>query len=236
MKTYFGILTGLILLAPSLAPAAVNPAGLWEGSLKTPNGELGVVFNLHLDGAQWAAEMDIPAQGISGLSIDKVKVEGTAISLNIAAPGDPQYTGKLSGDGKTIVGTFTQGGSSLMLDLKWKSDPRAFTKTPVNSGEVQVLEGVWEGPLDINGTPLHLHLIFTRKADGSIAGTLDSPDQQVTGLRIDTISRTGESIKLEVKTIGGSFQGTLNKDASSLTGTWSQMGNNLPLTLQRKKS
>jgi hypothetical protein len=101
---------------------------------------------------------------------------------------------------------------------------------------VQVLEGVWEGAMDINGTPLHLRLNFARNADGSIAGTVDSPDQKVTGLRIDSISRTADSVKVEVKTIGGSYQGTLNKDASTLTGTWTQMGNSLPLTLQRKKS
>jgi hypothetical protein len=233
MKMYFAV---LILLLPSLAAAAANPAGLWEGTLKTPDGDLGFVFNLHLDGDQWVAEMDAPAQGISGLPLDKVKVDGSAISFSISAPGDPQYAGKLSEDGKTISGNFTQGGSSLPLDLKWKSEPRAVTKAPVNTGEVQVLEGVWEGALDINGTPLHLRLNFTKNVDGSIAGTLDSPDQKVTGLRIESISRTADSIKLDVKTIGGSYQGTLNKDASTLTGTWTQMGNNLPLSLQRKKS
>jgi hypothetical protein len=236
MKTYVAILAGLMLLLPSLAPAAVNPAGLWEGTVKTPNGDLGFVFNLHLDGDKWTAEMDVPAQGVSGLPLDKVKVDGSAISFSISAPGDPQFAGKLSEDGKTISGNFSQGGSSLPLDFKWKSEPRAVTKTVANSGEVQVLDGVWEGALDINGTPLHLRLNFTKNADGSIAGTLDSPDQKVGGLRIDSISRTADSVKIEVKTIGGSFQGTLNKDSSSMTGTWTQMGNSLPLTLQRKKS
>ena len=236
MKMYVAILAGFILLLPSPAPAAVNPAGLWEGTVKTPNGDLGFLFNLHLDGDRWNAEIDVPAEGVSGLPLDKVKVDGSAISFSISAPGDPQYAGKLSDDGKTISGNFSQGGSALPLDLKWKSEPRAVSKTPVNSGEVQVLEGVWEGAMDINGTPLHLRLNFARNADGSIAGTVDSPDQKVTGLRIDSISRTADSVKVEVKTIGGSYQGTLNKDASTLTGTWTQMGNSLPLTLQRKKS
>jgi hypothetical protein len=39
-----------------------------------------------------------------------------------------------------------------------------------------------------------------------------------------------------VKVVGGSYQGTLNKDASTLTGSWTQMGNSFSLTLQRKKS
>jgi hypothetical protein len=237
MKTYFAILAGFMLLAPSLAPAAANPAGLWEGSIKTPDGgDLGFVFNLHMEGDQWTAEMDVPAQGVSGVPINKIKVDGSAITLNMPGPGDPQYAGKLSEDGKTISGNFTQGGTSLPLNLKWKSEPRAVTKTSVNSGEVQVLEGVWEGALEVNGTPLHLSFNFTRNADGSIAGTVDSPDQKVSGLRIDSISRTADSVKLEVKVVGGSYQGTLNKDASTLTGSWTQMGNSFSLTLQRKKS
>jgi uncharacterized protein len=236
MKICVAILAAFLLLSPALAPAAANPAGLWEGTVKAPNGDLGLAFNLHRDGDQWSAEMDVPAQGVSGVPLDKVKVDGSAISFSISAPGDPQYAGKLSQDGKTISGNLTQGGTSLTLDLKWKSEPRAVTKTPANSGEVQVLEGVWEGALDINGTPLHLRLNFTKNADGSIAGTLDSPDQKVTGLRIDGISRTADSVTIDVKTIGGSYQGTLSNDASTLTGTWTQMGNGLPLTLQRKKS
>jgi len=36
--------------------------------------------------------------------------------------------------------------------------------------------------------------------------------------------------------IGGGFEGTLNKDASAVAGTWSQGGGSLPLTLQRKKA
>jgi hypothetical protein len=41
---------------------------------------------------------------------------------------------------------------------------------------------------------------------------------------------------MEVKTVGGSYEGTLNKDASAMTGTWSQGGGSLPLTMQRQKA
>ena len=98
-----------------------------------------------------------------------------------------------------------------------------------------MLEGVWEGALDANGTVLHLRFNFIKSADGSIAATLDSVDQGANGLPVTTIARTGDTVKMEVKAVGGTFEGTLNKDASAMAGTWTQGGGGLPLTMQRKK-
>jgi hypothetical protein len=237
MKRYAAIIAALLLLAPAAAMAATDPAGVWEGTIKTPNGDMGLVLNLHRDGDKWAAEMDIPVQGVSGLPLTNVKVDGAAVGFAIpGAPGDPHYDGKLAEDGKGISGTFSQGGASLPLDLKWTSAPRTVEKAPANTGEVQVLEGVWEGVLEVpGGTSLHLRFNFTKNADGSIAGMLDSVDQKVI-FTVNSIGRTGDTVKLGVQAIGGAFEGTLNKDASAMAGTWSQGGGSLPLSVQRKKA
>jgi hypothetical protein len=234
MKRYLAVLAGALLLAPATVLSATNPAGVWEGTLKTPNADLGFIFNLHRDGDKWAAELDIPMQGLSALPLQNVKVDGPAIGF--ALPGDAHYDGKLSEDGKSISGSFTQGGASLSLDLKWKSEPRAVEKAPANTGDVQVLEGVWEGVLDANGQQLHLRFNFTKNADGSITATLDSLDQGANGLPVTSIARTGDSIKLDLKIISGSYEGALNKDASAMTGTFTQAGAPLPLNLQRKQA
>ena len=237
MKRYIAIFAGLLMLAPAAVLAATNPAGVWEGSLSTPNGEIGFVFNLHRDGDKWAVEMDVPIQGISGLPLSDVKVDGAAIGFPMPGPGDPHFDGKLSEDGKSVSGSFTQGGQAIPLNLKWKSEPRAVEKAAhANTGDVQVLEGVWEGVLDANGTQLHLRFNFTKKADGSIAGAVDSLDQGVNGLAVQSIARTGDTVKMDIKAVGGAYEGALNKDASTLTGTWSQGGGSLPLTMQRKKA
>jgi hypothetical protein len=236
MKLYAAILSGLVLLAPAAAFAAKDPAGLWEGSLKTPNAEVGFVFNIHHDGDKWAAEMDVPMQGASDVPLKDVKVDGASVSFAIPAPGEPRFDGKLSDDGKTITGNFGQGGAMLPLELKWKSEPRAAARIEPNSGDIQVLEGVWEGALETGGPTLHLRLNFVKNADGSITGTLDSIDQNANGIPINTISRKGDTIKLVVKIVGGGFEGDLDKMAATMKGTWSQGGGDMPLTLQRAKA
>jgi len=237
MIRYAAILAGLLVLAPAAVRAATNPAGVWEGTLKTPNGELGFVFNLHRDGDKWAGEVDIPAQGVSSLPLTNVKVDGAAIGFTIpAGPGEPHYDGKLSEDGKSMSGTFSQGPAAIPLELKWKSEPRAVEKAPANTGDVQVLEGLWEGVLDAGAQQLHVRFNFTKNADGSITGTLDSVDQGANGLPVASIARTGDTVKMDVKVVNGSYEGTLSKDAATMTGTFTQNGAPMPLTLQRKKA
>jgi hypothetical protein len=235
MQRKVAVLLGAMLLLPA-AMMAANAAGRWEGAIKTPQADLGVVLNLHRDGDQWAGEMDIPDQHVSELPLKDVKVDGAAVRFSLSGAGDASFDGKLSEDGKTISGNFSQGGASLPLTLTWKSEPKAVSKAPANSGEVQALEGVWEGAMDANGAQLRLRFHFTKNADGSITGTVDSLDQGADGIPIASIAHTGDTVKLEVKVVGGSYEGTLNKDASTLTGTWSQGGNSLPLTLQRRKA
>jgi hypothetical protein len=50
------------------------------------------------------------------------------------------------------------------------------------------------------------------------------------------MARTGDTVKLDVKAIGGVYEGTLNKDASAMAGTWTQGGGSLPLSEQRKQA
>src|SRR5579862_4375298 len=128
MKTYSTILIGLSLLMPAAMQGAKDPAGLWEGTLKTPQADIGFLFNVHRDGDRWAAEMDVPMQGASEIPLKDVKVDGATVSFAIPAPGDPHFEGKLSEDGKTIAGNFNQGGAALPLELKWKSEARTPAK------------------------------------------------------------------------------------------------------------
>ncbi|MEP6464708.1 MAG: alpha/beta fold hydrolase [Parafilimonas sp.] len=94
--------------------------------------------------------------------------------------------------------------------------------------------GIWNGTLNIAGQ-LHLVLHVTQLNDGTYSGTLDSPDQNATGIKCDsvqTISDTsGNTLTFTIKKLHVSYTGKLLND-STLSGTFTQ-GVNIPLDLFR---
>ena len=91
-------------------------------------------------------------------------------------------------------------------------------------------EGTWQGTLDA-GQKLRLALTLSKKADGTYSGTVDSLDQGST-IPIEVITINGDSIHLELQTVGATFDGKLNADGSELIGQFTQ-GSTLPLTFKR---
>ena len=67
---------------------------------------------------------------------------------------------------------------------------------------------------------------------GRLTGTMDSPDQGATGIRIDEARAAGGSLRLRVGGVKGSYTGKTSKDGHSVTGTWRQ-GVSAPLALKR---
>jgi len=100
----------------------------------------------------------------------------------------------------------------------------------------QTVEGDWQGTLKAVGGELRLVLHVTKDEKGGLKATLDSVDQNSMGMLVTAISLTDATLKFEMKQIAGSFEGTIDKALNSISGTWTQMGNSLPLTLKRKSA
>ena len=214
----------------STAAAAAAPAGHWVGTIDTGPG-IGVEIDLATKGAgAWYGTISIPVQGTRGVPLADLAVKGSAVSFAIkGAPGDPQYSGTLSQDGKTISGTFTQGGGAVPLTLTWKGDAKF--DVPAKSTRItKELEGSWEGTLDVKGTMLRLVLKLAN-AEGGASGTLISLDQNNVEIPVSTITQDGSSVKVLVNMISGSFTGELK--GGELSGTWAQGPLSLPLVFKR---
>lgn len=94
------------------------------------------------------------------------------------------------------------------------------------------IEGDWDGTLDAGGAKLRL-VVHVVKKDSVLSATMDSPDQGATGLPIDSITLSSASVRFEMKSLGGLYEGELAKDDSQIVGNWMQGGQTFPLTLKR---
>lgn len=96
--------------------------------------------------------------------------------------------------------------------------------------------GDWNGVLDLGGgNSLHLVVHITQAQDGSLTGTVDSPDQGANGIKISAATYKEPALHFECSDIGGSYDGTMSSDKTKITGTWSQNGNSLALNLARSQ-
>ena len=223
----------LLLLLPASTlharQAAAPPSGQWVGTLPAEPG-LEMEINLDRKGAEWYGTISVPQQGAKGLPLGVVTVKSQTVTFTLqGAAGDPRFSGELSADGKTISGTFTQGGGSLPLSLAWKGPPK-FGVPQKSTPITKDFAGPWEGTLDVNGTTLHLRLVLANGSAGA-TGVLVSLDQNNAELPISTITQDSTRLKLDLSMISGAFDGEL-KDGE-LAGTWTQGPISRPIVFKR---
>jgi pimeloyl-ACP methyl ester carboxylesterase len=126
MRNFFSVLSCILICLP-VTMAVASPftiqsdkkiEGSWLGTLEVPGGKLRVVANVTRkpDGTLTAL-MDSPDQGAKGIPISRIALKGSAFTLEVASVG-ASFEGKLSADGKEIVGIFKQGGGEFPLTLK----------------------------------------------------------------------------------------------------------------------
>jgi len=129
---------------------------------------------------------------------------------------------------KPRVSLFVLGvGLTLMLGLR-------IVPTLAMAADTQPIVANWEGTLDPGAQPKKRIVVhITASQDGSLSGTIDYPDQDTSGILITAITYNGSTLHFESSSIQGSYDGTMNKDNSEITGTWKQGGAPLSLILKR---
>ena len=108
--------------APQAAPAATPTgqisgiAGTWQGTLHAGR-DLRIVAKFTADGAALQATMYSIDQSGDGIPASSASFADGTLKFAITMIGG-SYEGKLASDGKSIAGTWTQGGSPLPLVLE----------------------------------------------------------------------------------------------------------------------
>jgi fermentation-respiration switch protein FrsA (DUF1100 family) len=230
---------GLIVTAALLFFLASIPAqsqnldltGDWQGTLSAGGQQLRLVLHItKAPGASLKATLDsIDQPGADGIPVTAISLKDSKLSLEVAMVHGT-YEGKVSADGKTITGTWTQG-QPLPLEFK-RAD------APVQPVKPSDIDGAWIGTLDL-GIKLRVVFHIAATPDG-LTATLDSPDQGANGIPASSVKRDGSSLKIEIEKISGTFEGKIAADPSSgnpssIDGTFTQLGSPHPLVLKRVK-
>jgi fermentation-respiration switch protein FrsA (DUF1100 family) len=94
------------------------------------------------------------------------------------------------------------------------------------------ITGDWQGTLNAGDAHFRIAWHVVAAKDGSITSTLDNLDQSIYGIKVKSTVLNGSSLTLAVDdtiqangeeiNVRGSFEGTLDKDATEVKGTWSQ--------------
>jgi pimeloyl-ACP methyl ester carboxylesterase len=96
------------------------------------------------------------------------------------------------------------------------------------------LAGHWLGVLaPAPGVELRLAMEVTEPSPGKPEGVLISLDQGAARLPLTAINEHDGAVLLEVKRVGGSFDGVFRNDGAELAGTWKQGSGALPLVFKR---
>ena len=100
---------------------------------------------------------------------------------------------------------------------------------PNPSGEG--ITGVWQGTIKVNEqTELRVVFKISRKTDGTLTATMDSPDQGATNIPVEEVGLDDGNLRMEVRSVMGVFEGKIGP--ATIEGVWKQSGMTLPLVLK----
>jgi serine-type D-Ala-D-Ala carboxypeptidase/endopeptidase len=189
----------------------------------------GVVGPLHLKlhlkaGAGGAVDgtLDSVDQGATGLPCANFNLEHTTLSFEVPSVGG-KWHGTVSDDGATLTGSWWQGAEIPLVFHRDASFDAAEKPSRV--------DGVWLGTL---GGKLRVQVHVKSDRAGKEYCSMDSLDQGASDLPCENVQLESNHFSFAVPVVQGHWSGTLNDDGNQLTGTWSQLGHDLPLQLNRQ--
>jgi hypothetical protein len=227
-RLFASLAAAIALTGAAHAQAVQGLDGRWEGKITLPNGaDLTGVFRVETKNGVTTAVMDSVEQGARDIPATVTRTDDKVVfSVPTALL---TYSATLSADGKTLTGDLAQGGGSVPYTMTQKP---ASTVAALTGPAIAGLDGAWEGPLSTIGG--NIPLIFRLSTAGGKTTTLiDIPLQNINGMAA-LASRDGQTVTIDIRVISATFVGELSADSKSISGTWSQGDNSLPLVVTKQ--
>jgi hypothetical protein len=137
------------------------------------------------------------------------------------------YEGTVNKDATDITGTWTQG-QPLELNFK-RVQPQAAAPRPATPSDI---DGSWTGKLETPSANLTLNLKITNM-DTGLTAMIQSPDQNPNWAPATSITRDGDKLTVTFNAFAATYEGKISTDHATISGHFTQAGNELPLVLKR---
>jgi hypothetical protein len=235
MKPLLRFLPSFCALALAVALAQTGPAGHWEGGFQLPDREMKVALDLAKDAKDaWIGTFS-QSDGVHGLPLTDIKVDGKSarFRLGIGGANAPDFDCALQ-SAEAMNCTLSGPGGSVSGAMKRTGEAKIELAKP-STAVSKELEGDWDGSVSTPNGSLRIVVHFKNQPDGTTVATMDSPDQNAAGLPLSDVSQKGTAVEFQLRLVGGSFKGNLNKEGTELAGDWSQGGGTVPLTMKKTK-
>jgi hypothetical protein len=93
------------------------------------------------------------------------------------------------------------------------------------------IAGTWTGILEVQNTKLRI-VFHVKKSDKGYEATMDSPDQNATGIAVSGVKYEHPNVRFDVAAAGAYYEGVMGGE-KEITGKWVQGGTAFYLVLER---
>ena len=236
----FLLAAGIGIVAVKMVRSANAPdiQGNWAGlmEIKEIKAKSPVRYKITRENGSYHAVGVNPYRGANEVPLDKVIYHFPSVHLERLAVGFI-YDATLNPKTMEMSGTWKVAKISGPLTLKLNALPDAFPAplaesdyAPRKDSDVQ---GYWQGTLQAGNTPLRVALKIAERTNGTFRAVFNSLDQGGLDIEATAVTCHAPTVKAEFGGIGGTFEGTVDSGDRIITGTWTQGGTPLPLTLER---
>jgi hypothetical protein len=157
-----------------------------------------------------------------------VQASGDGLSFDLPIDGG-HFEGRWSEQDRSWVGNWTQGESTVALDLR-----RGQLERP-QQASIAGLDGDWTGVVGVEAS-MRLRLTYhIRTDDRGTTVVSENPDHLANGAAPETVSRIGDHVFLSLNAVNGEVQANLSDDGQVLRGALIQAGQQYPLMLIRMR-
>jgi len=249
-KTKIAITTTLIVLltagttavavhayrAERTRTALAGMQGDWQGTLALGQIQLRLVLRIFRTNDTFQAVLDSVDQGAKDVPVTGLAAGPKFIHVQLPAL-NVDYRAALNAAGTEMSGTLKQLGQSHPMTFT-RTTEAARVAAPLAAAEYAPrpdsdLQGAWEGTLTVGTIGLRLGLKIAEPEGGTFHAQLDSVDQGVRNLPVTSLTYHKPAVRFEMTAINGVFEGKLGGRGDELAGTWTQMGQEHPLTFRR---